>query len=194
MAWLIITDDCQIRLVDGKPRFYSRDRLSLREVIDRVQAWARSHEDCRVDAWIEAAEEELDLDTRIERFLELDSLLGFSTTRQEARVMAVRARQFEKGEQALEQGDYSGALGLFSHLAESGHPNAQFELGLMSAKGLGIPKDYLRAYVWFGAAAQRGHERAEDAKSLIVSRLTNDELAEAERRIAELRVKDEPSV
>jgi len=190
MTWLKITDDWQVRLIEEKPEYYSKDGLSLKQVAERVRSWMGFGEDPRMEAWLEAAEIELDLQARTEDHIEVSDLMGWNTTYGEARAIEIRSRQFETGERALSRGDYSQALDALRPLAESGPAQAQFHMGIMSAKGLGVPKDYVQAYAWFEAAAQRGHERARKYLTLVLPRLSSDQVTEANNRAAELQVKD----
>lgn len=49
------------------------------------------------------------------------------------------------------------AIGLFHKAAKQGHVNAKFLLGLMSAIGQGVKRDYSEAVKWYQAAAEQGH-------------------------------------
>ncbi len=46
---------------------------------------------------------------------------------------------------------------------EQGHPNAQFNLGVIYAKGRGISKDIEEAKKWYKKAADQGDDKAENA-------------------------------
>ena len=48
-----------------------------------------------------------------------------------------------------EKGNYVEAAFLFRKAAEQGDGDAQFNLGLMYAKGKGVPQDYVEAYKWY---------------------------------------------
>ena len=45
--------------------------------------------------------------------------------------------------------------------AEQGDPKAQYELGLMYAKGDGVPEDYQEAVKWYRKAAEQGQASAQ---------------------------------
>ena len=49
--------------------------------------------------------------------------------------------EFAKGVRAYEEGDYASALLEFRQLAEKGYAPAQHDLGVMYAKGGGVPQD-----------------------------------------------------
>jgi len=44
--------------------------------------------------------------------------------------------------------DFSKAAEWFTHSAEHGYRKAQFKIGVMYARGLGVRCDYVRAYAW----------------------------------------------
>ncbi len=69
--------------------------------------------------------------------------------------------------------------------AEQGHAEAQFNLGISYTSGRGVPQDDVLAYMWFNLATSRstgedGDEAAE-VRDRIATRLTPDQLAEAQR-------------
>lgn len=61
------------------------------------------------------------------------------------------------GVSALKSGDYQAAMNYIRPFAEAGDSHAQELLGSIYAFGLGVPKDTLRARIWF--------RRAEDSSS-----------------------------
>ena len=67
------------------------------------------------------------------------------------------AQDFDKGLAAAERGNYATALQEWRPLAEQGHVEAQFNLGLMYSEGLDVPQDYAEAAKWFRAAAENGN-------------------------------------
>ncbi|MBW1849507.1 MAG: sel1 repeat family protein [Deltaproteobacteria bacterium] len=54
------------------------------------------------------------------------------------------------------KGDYQGALTDVEPLAQEGDPYAQYTLGVMFAKGHGVPHDYKKALKWCRLAAEQG--------------------------------------
>jgi TPR repeat protein len=68
---------------------------------------------------------------------------------------------FDKGVAAYESGDYATALRELRPLAEQGHANAQFHMGVTYAEGVGVPKDYKTAMKWFTLAAEQGNASAQ---------------------------------
>jgi hypothetical protein len=71
------------------------------------------------------------------------------------------AGPFEDGIAAFEQQDYAAALTLWLPLAERGDRAAQFNLGVLYEKGLGVPQDAKQAAKWYLLAAQQGDTQAQ---------------------------------
>jgi TPR repeat protein len=181
MGWKRINDDLEVRLEDGKPFLSSSQGLSLEDAAKVVAAWARTHEDGDVGSWLDVAEDEVDLAPRIESILFLYPLLGSEdVTPEEARTIAIRNREVERGEKALTGRDYPTALRHLRPPAVSGHPHAQFLLGLMYAKGVGVPRDNITAYVWLDRAAKGNATNAEKVRALVSERLSASELVKAQ--------------
>ena len=64
---------------------------------------------------------------------------------------------FQEGQEAFNQEDYATALTELRPLAEQGHVEAQYLLGVMYAVGQGTPKDLVEGARWFRLAAEQGH-------------------------------------
>ena len=62
-----------------------------------------------------------------------------------------------KGYQALEDQDYKKALYYFSYEANLGDDKAQYNLGIMYKKGLGVPVNNNEAFSWFFLSANQGN-------------------------------------
>jgi hypothetical protein len=83
---------------------------------------------------------------------------------------------FEAGVAAARAGEYAVALREWQALAEGGHRDAQFNLGLLYENGLGVAKDGAQAAHWFRRAAEQDDRSAQAylaemyAKGLGVSR------------------------
>ena len=97
------------------------------------------------------------------------------------------AGALEDGYSALNEGDYTTALQLFRPLAnegnvaarkaiaiindyclhaDKGNGLAQFSLGFIYERGLGLPQDYVRAHMWFSLAAAQGTKGAAEWRTL----------------------------
>lgn len=75
-------------------------------------------------------------------------------------VSPVRADAFEDGMAALRQGDFAGAVAIWTPLAENGHAEAQYRLGFAHAGGWGVPENPRQAAAWYLLAAAQGHAAA----------------------------------
>jgi hypothetical protein len=67
----------------------------------------------------------------------------------------------DEGVAAYKAGDYARALRELRPLAEQGNARAQSTLGVMYAKGHGVPQDYKQAMAWFHKATEQGHAIAQ---------------------------------
>ncbi len=65
--------------------------------------------------------------------------------------------------------------------AEQGDYFAQYYLGLMYAKGQGVPEDYVQAHMWLNLTVMQGHEDAKTDRDDIAKKMTPEQIAEAER-------------
>lgn len=74
----------------------------------------------------------------------------------------------QDGVEAWRGGDYARAVAEWQPLAETGDPDAQFNLGQAYKLGRGVPQDMERARDLFGQAARRGHLQAEANYGLIL--------------------------
>ena len=71
--------------------------------------------------------------------------------------------------------------------AKQGSAIAQFNLGLMYAKGEGVPQDYVEAYAWVLLAKAKGNEHASEKISILEKRLTAEQMEKGQARAKELR-------
>ncbi|MEX4104695.1 sel1 repeat family protein [Haemophilus influenzae] len=70
-------------------------------------------------------------------------------------------QQFQQGLTAYEQSNYQTAFKLWLPMAEQGYAKAQFNLGVMYAKGQGVKQDDFEAVKWFRKAAEQGYADAQ---------------------------------
>ncbi len=68
---------------------------------------------------------------------------------------------FEDGMAAVKRGDYQAAHEIWLPLAERGDMRAQYNLGVLYDRGLGVPPNFAAAAKWYLAAAEQGHTDAE---------------------------------
>ncbi len=66
-----------------------------------------------------------------------------------------------KGQEAYNSGDYETALTEWQPLAEEGHADSQFGMGLLYANGFGVPLDDDQALKWYRLATDQGHAQAQ---------------------------------
>lgn len=66
--------------------------------------------------------------------------------------------------------------------AESGMPDALFELGLIYCSGRGVALDLVEAHKWFNLAAARGSDDARRYRTEIARELSRTEISDAQRR------------
>lgn len=67
----------------------------------------------------------------------------------------------ETAANAYERGDYASVVRLLKPLAEQGDPISQYNLGVLHARGEGVPKDLAAAAMWWQRAAEHGNADAQ---------------------------------
>ena len=88
--------------------------------------------------------------------------------------------------EALHDAGFSSSSRLYEKAAAQGLSDPQFTVGMMFAKGMGVPKDDVRAYAWFNLAAANNDPDATNARDTMERRLTLEQKAEAQKLSAEL--------
>ena len=97
--------------------------------------------------------------------------------------------EFARGAKAYDQKNYEEALSIWLPLTKEGNPRVLYNVGLMYANGLGIPKDdYVEAYRWFEISANRADDprekkKAERMRDMVGLELTPEQQLEAKARI-----------
>ena len=83
--------------------------------------------------------------------------------------------------------DYAAAVKWYRLAADRGHAQAQYNLALSFAKGEGVSQDYISAHMWFNLAAARfpasevrNHELAVRNRGLVASKMTREQIVEAQ--------------
>lgn len=74
---------------------------------------------------------------------------------------ATSAQDFDSGLDAMKRGDFAVALREWQPLAAAGNAAAQFNLGVMYEKGLGVTQEYAKAHKWYRRAANQGNAQAQ---------------------------------
>jgi len=83
---------------------------------------------------------------------------------------------FSQAVTAVRQKDYSTAYQLFSHLAEEGDYDAQYNLAVLLEKGLGHPTHYKNALKWAFLAELGGIGKATDMREELLGKMPEDTL------------------
>lgn len=94
--------------------------------------------------------------------------------------------------------DYTETVKWYRKAAEQGHADAQYFLGAMYGTGQGVPQDSVLAYMWLTLAASRfsaseGEKRGRTVLNgeIIASKMTPEQIAEAQRLTREWKPKKE---
>ena len=100
----------------------------------------------------------------------------------------------------MPDGGEEGARSGYRHRHQEGVRLDSQALGLPLAilynKGLGVPQDYVQAYVWFDLAAIRfsagqRHDQAAEMRDMMAAFLTPEQLSEAQRLSEDWQTKSE---
>lgn len=84
---------------------------------------------------------------------------------------------FDQGLSAYRAGDFERAFKEFHASATSGHPTAQFNVGVLYYRGEGVERNVIRAYGWIELATQhRGNEELLEAQEVLALMLTPEEI------------------
>src|SRR5579862_1250030 len=66
-----------------------------------------------------------------------------------------------RGGAALAQGRFTAAVGWYAKAAAAGDPEAQFQIGLLYARGHGVVRSLGDGVAWWGRAGESGHAEAQ---------------------------------
>jgi localization factor PodJL len=75
--------------------------------------------------------------------------------------------------------NYTSAALWFGKAAEYGIRDSQYNLAVLLARGLGLPKDLVKSYTWFAIVAATGDADAARKRDDVAAMLTSSELAAA---------------
>jgi len=92
---------------------------------------------------------------------------------------------YHKGLLAFDSGDYATAAHKWLISASHGDLTSQFRLAQLYEQGLGVPQDFVQAHRWYNIAGSQGHTEARKARDALGSRMTANQLAEAQRLATE---------
>ena len=90
------------------------------------------------------------------------------------------------GAQAFKKGEYSFAVNMYQVAASWAYKPAEFNLGVMYARGQGIPVDLPRAMAWMTLAAERNEPSYVKARELVRANMDAEQLAESETILQQL--------
>ena len=79
----------------------------------------------------------------------------------------------------------TGLSGYMELAAQTGAPDALFELGMLYATGRDVEADLVSAHKWFNLAAARGNESALTYRVELAREMTADQVAEAQKAARE---------
>jgi len=82
---------------------------------------------------------------------------------------------FMRGVEAFRAGDYVHAVRMYETAASWGYKNAQYNLGVMYARGQGVEVDLPRAMAWLALAAERNEKQYVDGRELVYAQLDKDQ-------------------
>ena len=96
-------------------------------------------------------------------------------------------RTLQAGEhEVLVAQDYKEAVKWYRLAAKQGNDVAQFNLGLKYAHGVGVPQSYQETYNWLSLAAASGHKAAKESLESLKTKLSPEQLIEAQKRATKL--------
>ena len=91
---------------------------------------------------------------------------------------------YEAGQRALEAGQPAEAFRHWREAAETGDGRAMLALGRLYRQGLGVLQNYVVAHKWFNIAASRGEAEAATERDALATKMTPQQVAEAQERAA----------
>jgi len=94
---------------------------------------------------------------------------------------------FKIGAKAFQKNDAKFAIEMYQVSASWAYKPAAYNLGVMYARGQGIPVDYPRALAWMALAAERGDDRYIAARDVVQAQLTPEQVEKARVIVGELK-------
>jgi TPR repeat protein len=95
---------------------------------------------------------------------------------------AIPASSLQNGVDAYTSGNYLEAVIEFRPLAETGDPQAQFNMGVLAFKGHGLPQDLVESYAWLTASGRQGFAFACRYRERVGAQLSPEQLLLARKR------------
>lgn len=94
---------------------------------------------------------------------------------------------FKIGARAFQKNDAKFAVEMYQVAASWAYKPAEYNLGVMYARGQGVPVDLPRALAWMALAAERKEPRYVTARDLVQSQLTPEQVEQARVIVDELK-------
>ena len=91
-----------------------------------------------------------------------------------------KSADFQDGMWAYIANDYATALREFKPLAEQGHPDAQYYMGVMYAFGKGVQKDHVFAHMWANIALLNGYQKGTKLINIVEKEMTPSQIKTAQ--------------
>lgn len=82
--------------------------------------------------------------------------------------------------------NYEKAAEYFLLAAKAGNPIAQFNVGYMYQQGVGLPVDYVKACIYYQAAANQGYESAFTPVAELYRFMSDEQIGDIERQALQL--------
>jgi uncharacterized protein len=79
----------------------------------------------------------------------------------------------------------TGITGYMELAAQTGAPDALFELGMLYATGRDVDVDLVTAHKWFNLAASRGNASALTYRQELSQEMSTDQISEAQKQARE---------
>ena len=86
--------------------------------------------------------------------------------------------------------NYATAIHWFKLASAQGYEGGQYNLASMYANGKGVAKDYVRAHMWANLSARDGDTDAVKQRDLFESRMTQTQIAEAQKLARECQARN----
>ena len=92
----------------------------------------------------------------------------------------VSGDDLQDGLEAVQRQDYKEAVRLYRLSAEQGDADAQYNLGLMYAKGQGVPQDYVLAHMWWNISGSNGYKDAVTNRNIVEKKMSKQQIEKAQ--------------
>jgi hypothetical protein len=96
-------------------------------------------------------------------------------------------RYFQEGVRAFQKREFKFAVQMYQVAASWAYKPAEFNLGVIYARGQGVPADLPRAMAWMMLAAERNEQRYVDAREAVRAALTPAQVERVNAIWAELK-------